>query len=206
MNKLTKNAEKLLREIISHRDEKGVCDSEYWKKQLEPLPIAEVALIHSIFDELADAKMISYLWADIHPYFMVVLNNGLSYFDEKEEELVQNNNYTNNFYGDANAVQIQQGTTNSTQKQNTECSIDEKKISEFLQEIRKHDDLLEGEFGEENAEKLRALVRELANCSNDTKSEEKKRSLFTSIKEICVNAGSSILAAGIIQLITNIIG
>ncbi len=82
---LTPNAEKLLQEILSHRLDNGNCDTDYWAKQFEGRTFAEVSQLRSIFKELSDEEMISVRWSGDGPYILVVLNNGLSYFEIKKE-------------------------------------------------------------------------------------------------------------------------
>ena len=119
MNYLSKRAELLLSEILEHRDENGNCDTNYWKNRFEGLSVAEDALLRSLFKELRENEMISTGWADNHPYILLLLAKGLSYFEEKEASEKDNvGNYTNNFYGSVNGVQIQQGTKDSNQEQN----------------------------------------------------------------------------------------
>lgn len=82
---LTPNTERLLREILDHRLENGTCDIGYWAKRFEGLSFADDALLRSQFKQLADAKMIQTQWADDVPWVIIVLENGASYFDQKEK-------------------------------------------------------------------------------------------------------------------------
>lgn len=81
---LSPNAEKLLQEIIDHRNEKGNCDSEYWQKRFHALAFAEDTRLRSLFKELQESEMISVRWADNCPYFLCLLDKGLSYKDMKK--------------------------------------------------------------------------------------------------------------------------
>lgn len=81
---LSPNAEKLLQEIIEHRLPNGCCDSEHWKKRFENLSFDEDARIRSLFKELREQEMISVQWADNYPYFLVLLDKGYSYKDNKK--------------------------------------------------------------------------------------------------------------------------
>ena len=175
MKHLTKRAEDLLKEILEHRLSNGNCDTEYWRERFESLSVADDALLRSLFKELREADMISTSWADNYPYILLLLGNGISYFDEKhmsEDNLSSNTNF---FYGPVNGVQIQQGAINSTQNQTTAVPIDESKIDELINTIRKYDSVLDAEYGTENAKELRNAVNELENTRNKTNSEDKKR-------------------------------
>ena len=206
MKHLTKRAEDLLKEILGHRLSNGNCDTEYWRERFESLSVADDALLRSLFKELKEADMISTGWADNYPYILLLLGNGISYFDEKhisEENLGPNSN-TNFFYGPVNGVQIQQGAINSTQNQTNATPIDESKIGELINLIRKYDSVLDDEYGSENAKELRNVVNELECTRNEPNSEEKKRGLITYIRDLSVNAGGGLIASGILQLISMI--
>ncbi len=88
---LSPNAEKLLQEILYNRDDYGKCKVDYWNERFDGLDFAKDSQLRSIFKELSDAEMIAVNWASSRPYDIIVLNNGLSYFDikqsiEKEEK------------------------------------------------------------------------------------------------------------------------
>ena len=208
MKHLTKRAEELLKEILEHRFSNGNCDTEYWKERFESLSVADDALLRSLFKELKEAGMISISWADNYPYILLLLGNGISYFDEKQmsEDYPSPNSNTNFFYGSVSGVQIQQGTVNSTQSQTITAPLDESKIIELINLIRKYDSVLDGEYGKENANKLRNAVTELESTRNKPNSEGKKRGLIAYIRDLSVNAGGGLIAAGILQLISNILG
>ena len=208
MKHLTKRAEELLKEILEHRLSNGNCDTEYWKERFESLSVADDALLRSLFKELKEAGMISTSWADDYPYILLLLGNGISYFDEKQmsEDYPSPNSNTNFFYGPVSGVQIQQGTVNSTQSQTITAPLDESKIIELINSIRKYDSVLDGEYGKENANELRNAVTELESTRNKHNSEGKKRGLIAYIRDLSVNAGGGLIATGILQLISNILG
>lgn len=81
---LTPNAEKLLQEIIDHRNEKGNCDSNYWQERFNSIDFSEEMRLRSLFGELKEAKMISVQWADNYPYFLFLSDRGLSYNELKK--------------------------------------------------------------------------------------------------------------------------
>ena len=204
MKHLTKRAEALLKEILEHRLSNGNCDTEYWRERFESLSVADDALLRSLFKELKEADMISISWASNYPYILLLLGNGISYFDEKQLSEDSQNANTNFFYGPVNGVQIQQGAINSTQNQTIAASIDEPKIDELIKLIRKYDSVLDDEYGSENAKELRNAVNELESTRNKSNSEEKKRGLIAYIRDLSVNAGGGLIASGILQLVSMI--
>lgn len=208
MKRLTKRAEDLLKEILDHRDDKGNCDSNYWKERFNSLSSADDAIVRSLFKELKEKDMIATHWADNYPYLILVLGNGLSYFEERD--IFDGNNManqnTNIFYGDASGVQIQQGTVNSVQSQGTPSSLDDSKVKELVQQLEKYDSILNEEFGSENAEKIRESAKELKELGDDHSKDSKRKNLIAYIRDLSVNAGGGLIAAGIIQLITSILG
>lgn len=66
--------------------------------------------------------------------------------------------------------------------------------------------MLDGEYGKENANELRNAVTELESTRNEPNSEGKKRRLIAYIRELSTNAGGGLIAAGILKLISNILG
>ena len=78
-----------------HRNENGSCDCDYWRQRFENLNHAEDASLRSMFKELIDAELIRVFWADDYPYNMVVLNKGLTYFEEKKKKEEQDRRQKN---------------------------------------------------------------------------------------------------------------
>lgn len=207
MKRVSKRAEKLLREIIEHRNENGNCDTNYWKHRFEVLSASDNVLLRSLFKELREEGFISVGWADNYPYILYLLAKGLSYFEENEEsEEKVNYAYTNNFYGAVNGVQIQQGTKDSNQKQNISIPYDFTHIDELIQTLKKYDSVLNDDYGAEGAEKVREAADDLeaALCNNEK--PEKVMGILRYIRDLSVNAGGGLVAAGIIRLISKIMG
>lgn len=199
MKRLTKRAEELLSEILVHRDENGNCESAYWKDKFDNLSASEDVVIRGLFKELKEAAMISVQWADNFPYYMAVLANGISYFEEikrDEDSMKQSASYTNNFYGTVKGIQIQQGTNNSTQTQS--MSDDLEIAKELVEIIKKYNDVLEIEYGEANAIALRKSAESL----EQEKEPTKMKAIINYIRNLSVNAGGGLIASGIIQLIS----
>ncbi len=204
MNKLTKRAEDLLKEIIDNRDDEGICDIKYWQERFEKLTTAEDAILRGLFKELKDEEIISVSWADDVPDEIYLLAKGRSYFGEvKENPNIMNTNY---FYEKVGHVQIQQNTTNSSQTLNLTQTVDEGKVTELIHMINKYDSMLEAEYGKESADSLRKKVEELELTIKEPKSTNKVKKVLSYIRDLSVNAGGSLIAAGVIQLITSIMG
>ena len=102
MKQLTKKAEELLGEILEHRLENGNCDTDYWKDRFEEYSVSEDAIVRSLFKELREAGMISVSWYDDYPAVLMLLGNGVSYFEERnsnDELAAQSSSYVVVLYG-----------------------------------------------------------------------------------------------------------
>lgn len=83
MERLSSGAEKLLRDIFEHRNEKGSCDLTYWKKRFDDLEsnFSLEVQIHSQFSTLHNEKMIDVQWANNVPYMLFILDRGFEYYE-----------------------------------------------------------------------------------------------------------------------------
>lgn len=81
---LSPNAEKLLNEIIRHKADDGSCDTDYWDLRFSELNFDDDTRLRGLFKELSSAELIMVRWADNVPYYLVVLDKGLSYADMKK--------------------------------------------------------------------------------------------------------------------------
>ena len=81
---LSKRAEELLKEIIEHRNDNGVCDVEYWQEKLESLCNEDETRLRNLFGELAAAEMVFVAWADNTVWYLDIQEKGYSYFEEKK--------------------------------------------------------------------------------------------------------------------------
>ena len=199
MAKLSKNAEKLLSEILAHRDCQGKCDLQYWKDRFKSLPTQDEVVLRSAFGELKDSGMVSLDWGDEVPDILFVLAKGLSYFDEELAE----SSYTNIFYGAVKGIQIQQGTVNSTQNQENDTSFDEVQIMELINAIRKYDAALDEEYGEK-ANEIRIASEKLAAEVKKRETGERIKGLLLYIRDLAANAVGGIISSGIVQMISTI--
>lgn len=199
MIRLSKKAENLLKEILDHRNEEDNCDTEYWRKRFEGVTGAEDLILRSSFKELQETDMISAKWADNYPYLLFVLTKGIEYFEEKEKRKLENSSitYTNNFYSSVGNIQLQQNAVNSTQT----CipSVNQEKLIELIRVIRQYDKVLEAEYGTERARDLRIATNDLEVAMKDN--NRKIPAIISVIRDLSVNAGGGLIAAGVIQLI-----
>lgn len=204
--KLSKRTEELLKEILEHRDNEENCISNYWEERFEKLSMAEDVILRSLFKELIENEMISVMWADNYPYIIFVLANGISFFEEKKMEQVENGeSYVNNFYGEIKGLQLQQGTVNSTQNQSMAQIMDISKIDELIDLIQKYDSYLETDYGLENANKVRESINELITMK-EQKDTKRANGILNYIRDLSANAGGGLIAAGVLQLINMIVG
>lgn len=206
MKRLTKKAEELLGEILEHRLENGNCDTDYWRDRFEEYSVSEDAIIRSLFKELREAGMISVSWYDDYPAILMLLGNGVSYFEEKDSNdnsTAQSSSYVNNFYGTATNAQIQQGTVNSSQKMNGEDF--DSLVRQLVQTVKKYDAVLESEYGE-TADDLRKSCEELALTDLRNKDVSWMKKTVGYIRDLSVNAGGGLIAAGIIEIATRALG
>lgn len=206
MKQLTKKAEELLGEILEHRLENGNCDTDYWRDRFEEYSVSEDAIIRSLFKELREAGMISVSWYDNYPAILMLLGNGVSYFEEKDSNdnsTAQSSSYVNNFYGTATNVQIQQGTVNSSQKMNGEDF--DSLVRQLVQTVKKYDAVLESEYGE-TADDLRKSCEELELTDLRNKDVSWMKKTVGYIRDLSVNAGGGLIAAGIIEIATRALG
>ena len=82
--RLTKNCEELLRIILEHRNEQGVVDVDAINDIYDRSSASEQTLFRDRLRILQDKKMLSCFWADDKIYRLVLLENGISYFDSYE--------------------------------------------------------------------------------------------------------------------------
>lgn len=83
MDRLSSGSERLLKDIMEHRNEGGSCDLNYWEQRFDELETEydKEELLRSQFGTLKDKKMISVYWGDNVPVDLVVLDNGVAYYE-----------------------------------------------------------------------------------------------------------------------------
>ena len=205
MTHLSKREESLLSEILKNTDENNNCDLNYWENRFSGLNFSEDCALRSSFAQLKNKGMIDVFWADDIPNYIVVLEKGLSYFEErdfyKEKDFIMNN-YANNFYGDASGIQIQQGNVGIQIQKNDE-DIDISKVNSIIQTLNKYDSVLDAEYGAETANDIRKHKKELITEMNTTKDKSRIRDLLIYLRDVSVNVAGGVIASAICQLIAN---
>lgn len=136
------------------------------------------------------------------------LCDGISYLDEmvttletycKEGTNVMNN--TNNFFGNATGIQIQQGTTNSSQNQNVIETFDYEKVVGVISTIGQYDTLLDNEY-KQNAKIVRDILSEIEKLATQKKESGKIKTLLIDLKNLSIGISGSIIASGIVSQIS----
>ena len=128
----------------------------------------------------------------------------LTYFEDKEKAHMQSTTNTNNFFGDINGLQIQQGTVNSTQNQMIDQGLKYDDIQKIIDQINKYDSLIETEFGEKASE-LRDLIVELKDQIEKRDNPRLIRRILEDIKSIALGVGGSLIASGIVTQIQGVL-
>lgn len=135
-----------------------------------------------------------------------ILPSMLSYLQDKEEAMNQEqktSSYTNNFYGDVSDIQIQQGTTNSTQAKTVNNGFDYEAVDKIIEQIKKYDGMLDAEFGADATE-LREKVEEISTLVHKQENPSRIKVLLGDIKNLAIGVGGSLIASGILSLLQGI--
>lgn len=206
---LRKDSEEFLKLVLEKRNEEGsdtiTCSLEIFNR----IPNIKMN-IENILDDLKIHNCISSNSAiDITGEVMVILTiDGIEYFEEKErmiKEKVSNvNNNINNFYGEVNGVQIQQGTINSTQTQNVSSGFDYENIIEIVNKIRKYDAMFDEEYGQLAVE-MRDKLSEIEGLLEKRENPPRIKTLLIDIKNLSMGVAGSVIASGIVNLISSTI-
>ena len=109
-------------------------------------------------------------------------------------------NNTNNFYGNVNNIQFQQGTVNSTQTQKITSmeTIDFDTVSAFIAKIKKYDTLLDDEFGDKATE-VRQKITEIDTLVQKKENPSKVKILLMELKNLSMGVAGSLIATGIAE-------
>jgi len=120
---------------------------------------------------------------------------------EERERIVNN---TNNFYGEATGIQIQQGTNNSLQEQTITQEFNYAKVKEVLEQIKKYDSMFDEEYGEK-APELRNMIEEIEVLLQKRENPSKIKMVLTEIKNLSIGIAGSLIASGILATIAPIL-
>ena len=137
---------------------------------------------------------------DIEKVTDLTKNRGEKIMEERERIV----NNTNNFYGEATRIQIQQGTNNSLQEQTITQEFNYAKVKEVLEQIKKYDSMFDEEYGEK-APELRNMIEEIEVLLQKRENPSKIKMVLTEIKNLSIGIASSLIASGILATIAPIL-
>lgn len=137
---------------------------------------------------------------DIEKVTDLTKNRGEKIMEERERIV----NNTNNFYGEATGIQIQQGTNNSLQEQTITQEFNYAKVKEVLEQITKYDSMFDEEYGEK-APELRNMIEEIEVLLQKRENPSKIKMVLTEIKNLSIGIAGSLIASGILATIAPIL-
>ena len=137
---------------------------------------------------------------DIEKVTDLTKNRGEKIMEERERIV----NNTNNFYGEATGIQIQQGTNNSLQEQTITQEFNYAKVKEVLEQIQKYDSMFDEEYGEK-APELRNMIEEIEVLLQKRENPSKIKMVLTEIKNLSIGIAGSLIASGILATIAPIL-
>lgn len=116
--------------------------------------------------------------------------------------IMNNRQYTNNFYGNIDNVQIQQNVKNSNQIQKVnEKDFDYDEVQKIVAILVRYEFDFKNEFGV-NAHTMVEKKKILGDLIDKKEEPSKIVSVLKEIYDICKNAAGGILSTGIMQLIS----
>lgn len=113
-------------------------------------------------------------------------------------------NNTNNFYDKVTGVQIQQGTNNLSQEQTVMQEFDYDKLTKILEQIKKYDSTFDNEYGEK-APEIRSKIDEIETLLQKRENPSRIKILLADIKNLSIGVAGSLIASGIISLVSAIV-
>ena len=137
---------------------------------------------------------------DIEKVTDLTKNRGEKIMEERERIV----NNTNNFYGEATGIQIQQGTNNSLQEQTITQEFNYSKVKEVLEQIKKYDSMFDEEYGEK-APELRNMIEEMEVLLQKRENPSKIKMVLTEIKNLSIGIAGSLIASGILATIAPVL-
>ena len=137
---------------------------------------------------------------DIEKVTDLTKNRGEKIMEERKRIV----NNTNNFYGEATGIQIQQGTNNSLQEQTITQEFNYAKVKEVLEQIKKNDSMFDEEYGEK-APELRNMIEEMEVLLQKRENPSKIKMVLTEIKNLSIGIAGSLIASGILATIAPVL-
>lgn len=153
----------------------------------------------------------------IEKYIILKINQSSNFINmdiQKESDLTKGGKYmseqqkiinnTNNFYDKVTGVQIQQGTNNSSQEQTVMQEFDYDKLTKILEQIKKYDSTFDNEYGEK-APEIRSKIDEIETLLQKRENPSRIKILLADIKNLSIGVAGSLIASGIISLVSAIV-
>lgn len=122
---------------------------------------------------------------------------------EKDLSNQEQDSYSVNIQGNINGVQIQQGTTNSSQFQNVNQVFDYEKVAEILNEIDKYVPMFADIYGHD-CEKAENALNEAKEAVVARENPSKIKKALSILKDVSLIVSSSLIATGILTLLEKI--
>ena len=122
---------------------------------------------------------------------------------EKDLSIQEQDSYSVNIQGNINGVQIQQGTTNSSQFQNVNQVFDYEKVAEILNEIDKYVPMFADIYGHD-CEKAENALNEAKEAVVARENPSKIKKALSILKDVSLRVSSSLIATGILTLLEKI--
>ena len=122
---------------------------------------------------------------------------------EKDLSNQEQDSYSVNIQGNINGVQIQQGTTNSSQFQNVNQVFDYEKVAEILNEIDKYVPMFADIYGHD-CEKAENALNEAKEAVGARENPSKIKKALSILKDVSLRVSSSLIATGILTLLEKI--
>ena len=119
---------------------------------------------------------------------------------EKDLSNQEQDSYSVNIQGNINGVQIQQGTTNSSQFQNVNQVFDYEKVAEILNEIDKYVPMFADIYGHD-CEKAENALNEAKEAVVARENPSKIKKALSILKDVSLRVSSSLIATGILTLL-----
>lgn len=115
----------------------------------------------------------------------------------------EQNSYSVNIQGNMDGVQIQQGTTNSSQFQNVNQEFDYDKVVEILNEIDKYVPMFVDTYGQDCKIAENAL-NEAKKAVSARENPSKIKKALSILKDVSVRVSSNLITTGILALLKQI--
>lgn len=129
---------------------------------------------------------------------------------EKEEqrkhdeilEAIRSSSSNINIGGNATGIQIQQNTSNSSQKMTIQTGFDYEQIAKVLKDIQSYTELpqFNSAYGE-NADHVKALINETLSAVQEKQEPNLIKKSLQVLKDLTIGAGGSLIASGILALL-----